>query len=623
MATDEWVVIRLKMQDTAKFIADAKAAGASIQHLDRQTKQLGTTMRTSGRHGFWFNQMMFTLRRQVYGVSLGLGVLGVAAGVMGFKFDIAMDSAKMAFTRFLGGPQEAQKEIDYLFELAAKTPFEFPQLANAARKFLAFGYSVDEANSTLEVLSDAVAAFGGGAPEIERGVLALGQMRSAGRVLGQDLRQLQELGLFSPEDFARRLHLPQGFLGHVGQLGIPSKQGIDAITAYWREKFGGASEDFAKTFMGRITTLRDYAGRMFGAMVQPLKDRLTNEIFPLLINAFKDAGKAFETGGMTAALESIDKNLNKGTDLAGVWTYLTQVVQNFYRSLWILWQALWNAWSMAKGNVIVFGSLYIVFWSIYQVLNILQPVLEYMIFLWLVDRFAIIAVTLATKGKVFWDAIEVAWQRRKLWFMRIIYFWRLREVYLYLWQTRVMKLVAFWEGIVAVATWAWAAATTGLAAAMWLTGIPEFIIIVAMLIGLIAAAIIWWDDWTAALGRAKTRVDELLDSLGPLRGALSGLSYIFPPLKYGAVAIEKFQFGGTMPFPGGPALVGEGGPEMLYLPGGARVEPIAAAMQSRMSALGGTGQHGQDIVINNKIFLDGRQISESVARHSLDAEARR
>lgn len=608
------------MQDTARFIAEAKAAGASVQQLERNVASAGTTFQRSTRHGFWFNQLMFTMRRQVYGTTLALGTLGAGAALMGFKFDIGMDAARMAFERFLGGPQAAQKEIDYLFDLAALTPFEFPQLADATRKFLAFGYSVDEANSTLEALADGVAAFGLGADAIDRGVLALGQMRSAGRVLGQDLRQLQELGLFSPEDFQRRLNLPAGFLGHVGELGIPSKAGIDAITAYWRDKFGGASEDFSKTFMGRITTLRDYAGRAFGSMVRPLKDRLTNEIFPQWIDIAKKAGEAFETGGMAGFFAAIDEGIGKGTNLAAIWTYLASMSTMLLDSVRILTTSFWKAWTALKANIIVFGGLYIVMWSIYQVLQLLEPILPYIIALWIAERLAIIAVTGATKVKVLWDIIETAWIRRKTWAETIYLLWLYRGtagIWARVTAARAVTIaMLFYTTSLAPAI----AATWAFAAALWATGIPEIIIGITLLIGALYVLAFHF-DWV------KQKVVDLWNWFGKLdnRGGKLGetlhyLSYTIPgygAFKLGRDIFRKFQFGGTMPWPGGMALVGEGGPEVLHLPGGASVTPIDAYQGTPMTARG-----AEEVVIPVKVYLDGRQVGEAIARRRLDAKAR-
>lgn len=628
MAQDEWVVVRLKMQDSARFIAEARAAGASVQSLGRNVDQVGTSFQRSTRHGFWFNQLMFTMRRQVYGVTLGLGTLGAAAGIMGFKFDIGMDAARMAFTRFLGSPEAATREINYLFDLAAKTPFEFPQLADATRKFLAFGFSVDESNKTLAALSDGVAAFGLGADAIDRGVLALGQMRSAGRVLGQDLRQLQELGLFSPEDFQRRLNLPAGFLGNVGQLGIPSTQAIDAITAYWRDKFGGASADFAKTFMGRITTLRDYAGRAFGAMVEPLKNRLTNEIFPLLTTTLQEAGEAFQEGGMTAFFRAFDEGLDRGTDLAGIWTYLAQVGTMLFGIVRILASSFWESWNAVKGNVVVFGSLYIVVWSLYQVLRVLDQellfgtsALELLLMVLIAERFALLAVTAATKSKIGWDIISTAWTRRKTIAETIYLYWLYRGTF-FTWA-RTAATTA-WIAVSALAVFA----TGALTSATW-----------ALTLALLSNPITWIVLALVGLGVAlyiaytrsesfRNSVNNLLadaqrfkswwdDNLGWITSAPSGQE--LGQRAWGFLtSSHHFQFGGTMPYPGGIATVGEGGPELVHLPGGARVEPISASQLTQFQG----GMSGRDIIINNKIFLDGREIAENTTRHKLDVQAR-
>lgn len=79
---------------------------------------------------------------------------------------------------------------------------------------------------------------------------------------------------------------------------------------------------------------------------------------------------------------------------------------------------------------------------------------------------------------------------------------------------------------------------------------------------------------------------------------------------------KHFATGGRMSYAGN-ALVGERGPELLTLPGGARVTPLPEPPSfESMSERGGV-----DIVV--PLYLDGRVVAQSVARYSADRKARK
>lgn len=76
-----------------------------------------------------------------------------------------------------------------------------------------------------------------------------------------------------------------------------------------------------------------------------------------------------------------------------------------------------------------------------------------------------------------------------------------------------------------------------------------------------------------------------------------------------------FADGGTTPY-GGPFVVGERGPELVYLPGGSHVVPNHE-MPSNVE------QRPLEATIPLAVYLDGRQLSRSVVRQGLIATARR
>ena len=238
---DELVEVQLRLQGQRLFLQQVRQSAGAIRELERETGRFGSSAQIASRRGFLMNQMLFTARRLAYSATLAFGAAAAGAVYMGMKFNMSMETSTVAFTQFLGSEQAASKELDYLYELAAKTPFEFGQLVSATQRFLAFGFSVDEANAYLEVIGDTVAAFGGGAAEIDRAVYAIGQMRAAGRIMGTEIRQLTELGIPAIQILQKQLGLTNEQVARIGETGLKSSVSIPALMAGLREEFGGGS----------------------------------------------------------------------------------------------------------------------------------------------------------------------------------------------------------------------------------------------------------------------------------------------------------------------------------------------------------------------------------------------
>jgi hypothetical protein len=60
-----------------------------------------------------------------------------------------VEQTKVAFTTLIGDAAKAEATLAKLRELGAQTPFEFPELADAGRKLIAFGESADTVPETL------------------------------------------------------------------------------------------------------------------------------------------------------------------------------------------------------------------------------------------------------------------------------------------------------------------------------------------------------------------------------------------------------------------------------------------------------------------------------------------
>lgn len=225
----------------------------------------------------------FTGRMGALGQLLsGVGVLGAkafasiglaATGVIGLGVKIASDmqQARIGFTAMLGSAQEADRFLRELADFAARTPFELQGVIEGSQRLLAMGVAAEDVLPVMEAVGNSVAAVGGGAFEIQRVTLALGQMMATGRVLGQDLRQLQQVGIQTADILAEATGTSVAEAQRLQQQGlIRSKDFIDAFVRFTEERLGDMAEAQSKSLVGLISTFKDEVRLRLADVASPL-----------------------------------------------------------------------------------------------------------------------------------------------------------------------------------------------------------------------------------------------------------------------------------------------------------------------------------------------------------------
>jgi tape measure domain-containing protein len=198
----------------------------------------------------------------------GAGLYNVVKS--GVEFNKTMESNRFALKRFVGSAKETDKFLNRLFKTAKKTPFEFTDLTTASRRLMAFGLEADKTERILGAVGDAIAAMGGGAENIDRVTLALGQMQAKGKVSAEELLQLTEAGIPAYQILKKELGLTSDQVANIGNEGIKAGEAIDALTRGMEKQFGGAAAEQAKTFEGMTSTMKDNWAQMTGAMTEGL-----------------------------------------------------------------------------------------------------------------------------------------------------------------------------------------------------------------------------------------------------------------------------------------------------------------------------------------------------------------
>lgn len=127
-------------------------------------------------------------------IAIGLISFVTNLGKKILDLGIKQEQLNIAFTTFLGSAEKAKKLLQDLNKFALVTPFTPDQVNKAAQALLAFGVKGQEIIPTLKMLGDVSSGTGKDLTEM---AIIFGQIRSTGRLMGQDLLQLINAG-FNP-----------------------------------------------------------------------------------------------------------------------------------------------------------------------------------------------------------------------------------------------------------------------------------------------------------------------------------------------------------------------------------------------------------------------------------------
>lgn len=355
MPTRDEILINTRLSGAREFVGAAEAEAAALGELGAASELTGRRFEHSTRRSLAFNQALFTARRLVYGGTLAVLGLGAASLKMGFDFDSSMQMARVAMTGFLGSTGAANKELAYLYNLAAFTPLRFTDIANAARLMMGFGFTVQETNRYLSDIIDMLTALGVDSPaSIRRVTIALGHMQNVGYVTGQTLYQLARDNIPVYEILQQQLGLTADQLHNIGHMHIPANVVMQAIARGIEQdpRYHGAAQRLAlTTFHGLFTTMQDFAAQFFGNVERPLFAGAQN-VLRGMVHWFQILGTAAQQSG-------------------GNLDYIMSVVDQRLPGVLILWRAfagvVSNAWhiftyfmsSMARSKI-VWGTLVVV-----------------------------------------------------------------------------------------------------------------------------------------------------------------------------------------------------------------------------------------------------------------------
>ena len=233
-----------------------------------------------------------------------LGTAGAIAGkVIGDGIGEIQDARKneAMMTRILGDAKQAKELFKELSAIDLKVPISMPQLADSAKTLALAGFEASEIPKKMQVIMDAASASTEGlAGGTDRIVAMLSRIKGQGQVMGQELMQLQRMGLPIADIMKAQFGKTIQEVAKATREGtLESGKVIDGILAGLNAKFAGAVSEEINTIGGQIELLKAKYSAFSATIAEP--------VFDPLLDGLKHLNTALESPGFQEFIKNITR----------------------------------------------------------------------------------------------------------------------------------------------------------------------------------------------------------------------------------------------------------------------------------------------------------------------------
>lgn len=263
--------------------AELKKQGPTAAETAKKMQELGVTWENTGKK-------ISDIGR---GLTVALTAPILAGGAAGVKFNATMESLTTDFETMLGSAEKAKSMIADLTNFAKATPFEMAGLSDSAKTLLSFGVSAGDIMTDIKMLGDVSL---GNQAKLSSLSLVFGQIQSTGRLMGQDLLQLVNVGFNPLKVISDKTGRSMKDLKKDMENGaISSDMVTDAFRSATSEGglFYKGMERGSKTFNGQMSTMKDTINITLGEVMKPLFNEMSKKIIPEFTKKIDELGKDF------------------------------------------------------------------------------------------------------------------------------------------------------------------------------------------------------------------------------------------------------------------------------------------------------------------------------------------
>lgn len=237
--------------------------------------------------------------------------IGSYVAKTGIGYNQQMDDYTANMQTLLGGVDKAEAKIKELSDMAAKTPFELPTLADATQTLLAFGVKAEDSTGILKSLGDISL---GNASKLETLTRSYGKMSSTGKVTLENVQMMIDAGFNPLNLIAERNHMTMENLYKALSDGkVPFDELTWAIQKATSEggQFYNGMETASKTLTGRLSTLKENWSAFLALLTKPAYETLRDTILPSAIDMVDKLTASFNESGLQGVLNTFSAEVGK------------------------------------------------------------------------------------------------------------------------------------------------------------------------------------------------------------------------------------------------------------------------------------------------------------------------
>lgn len=250
-------------------------------------------------------------------MKIGAAVAAAGAAVGGYVlktgigYNQQMDDYTANMQTLLGGVDKAEAKIKELSDMAAKTPFELPTLADATQTLLSFGVKAEDSTKILKNLGDISL---GDANKLATLTRAYGKMSSTGKITQENIQSMIDAGFNPLNLIAERNHMTMEKLNEAISDGkVPFDEltwAIQKATSEGGQYFNGM-ETASKTLTGRLSTLKENWRAFLALLTKPAYETLRDTVLPSAIDMVDKLTASFNESGLQGALSTFSAEAGK------------------------------------------------------------------------------------------------------------------------------------------------------------------------------------------------------------------------------------------------------------------------------------------------------------------------
>ncbi len=186
---------------------------------------------------------------------IALGAFEAGKAIIQVASDL--QTARVGLEAFTGSQEAANKLLKEIQGLDLRSVFDFRSLLTASQRLLAFNFTAEETMKTLEAISAAGRALGYDSQKLNDLVSAFGQIKAAGRVTGEEIRQLRNAGVPALDFLAKGFAMSTREIDKAVRDGlVPADAAIRVLTRGVQERFGGNAVSQLSTFRQALSNLQ-------------------------------------------------------------------------------------------------------------------------------------------------------------------------------------------------------------------------------------------------------------------------------------------------------------------------------------------------------------------------------